>query len=100
MKVVSKSGQSSGSVTQTHLSFMSDPDSAGPSTAQDKTQSKILKHEWFLRTFRSRQRTEELLRPELEAGNLTYNDYASAVQYLPHIGPRLFPVSFSQNLLV
>lgn len=59
----------------------------------EATSSKILQHEWFLNTFRTQERTAELLKPELEAGNISYHDYASAVHFLPSIYPRLIPVS-------
>ncbi|TFK41066.1 hypothetical protein BDQ12DRAFT_678831 [Crucibulum laeve] len=38
---------------------------------------------WMERTFRSRATTESLLRPQLESGNLTSQDYDAAVSFLP-----------------
>ncbi|KAI0756609.1 hypothetical protein C8Q80DRAFT_1092079 [Daedaleopsis nitida] len=38
---------------------------------------------WFDSTFTSRQRTEQLLRPDLESGLLSQHDYNLAVSFLP-----------------
>lgn len=47
---------------------------------------------WLDTTFKSRERTAELLRPDLESGLITQNDYHTAVAFLP--GPhRYYPVS-------
>lgn len=38
---------------------------------------------WINKTFTSRERTEELLKPELESSRLSYSDYEKAVEFLP-----------------
>lgn len=38
---------------------------------------------WMDSVFRSRARTEALLSPERESGNLTTRDYDAAIQFLP-----------------
>lgn len=38
---------------------------------------------WVNKTFTSRARTEELLKPELENSNLSYADYEKAIEFLP-----------------
>ena len=53
----------------------------GPNTVQ-----------WLDNTFKSRARTEELLRPELESGIITEHDYNLAAQFLPG-NHRYYPVS-------
>ncbi|TFY79046.1 hypothetical protein EWM64_g4968 [Hericium alpestre] len=38
---------------------------------------------WLEGTFTSRDRTEALLKPELENGTITYHDYESATSFYP-----------------
>ncbi|KAK7694813.1 hypothetical protein QCA50_002001 [Cerrena zonata] len=50
--------------------------------------------QWLDTTFKSPERTAELLRPDLESGLITPNDYRTAVAFLP--GPhRYYPVIYS-----
>ena len=46
---------------------------------------------WMDSVFRSRARTEALLSPERESGNLTTRDYDTAIQFLPGTH-RYYPV--------
>lgn len=48
--------------------------------------------QWLDATFNSRSKTESLLRPELESGNITERDYTAAANFFPGYH-RYYPVS-------
>ncbi|OCH95805.1 hypothetical protein OBBRIDRAFT_883742 [Obba rivulosa] len=65
--------------------------------AEDKLRLALLSRyslKWLYATFNSRQRVEELLRPELEEGTINQHDYVLAATFLP--GPhRHYPAMYA-----